>query len=214
MKIFVAVPTHDRRIMAETVRSLLNEQAAASLCGHELHFGFIPGGSLITHARNQCAAEFLATDCDCMMFVDSDVAWEPGAILKLATSGEEFVGGAYRYKADEEDYPVAWIPKPEIWSDANGFIEVKALPGGFLCLQRSVFEKLKAHWPEREYHFYGTTYHAFFHCPPGNGEDGAFCVDWGTIGGKVWLDPSLTLSHCEGGKKYTGHIGNWLRSRT
>ncbi len=38
----------------------------------------------------------------------------------------------------------------------------------------------------------------------------AFCALWRSIGGKVWLDPDLTLTHTGGNPSYTGRIGDWL----
>lgn len=214
MKVFVAIPAYDRKVCVETVRSLLNEQGAASIVGIELQIAFVPGCSLITHARNQAVADFLASDCDRMVFLDSDIAWEPGELLKIASHPVDFVGGAYRFKSPDEGYPVAWLGNGgEPLYTVNGLIAVRGLPGGFLSLSRNVFEKLKAAFPDRAYFHFGRLYHAFFHCPPGDGEDGAFCTDWRSIGGDVWLDPELSLTHVEGATNYAGHIGKWIKSQ-
>ena len=212
MKILVAIPAYDRKITVETARALLNEQAAAALTGDEVSVRFVPGCSLITQARNHAVRDFILSDADKMVFVDSDVAWEPGSVIKLAKYEEDFVGGGYRYKAEEENYPVGFLPKP-VFPKENGLIEVASLPGGFLALSRNVFDRLRAAHKNRGYRFQDLNFHAFFHCPPGDGEDGAFCRDWTDLGEKIWLDPNLTLTHVEGGKKYTGNIGEWLRKK-
>jgi hypothetical protein len=214
MRIFAVVPAYDRKIHVETARSLLNEQGAARAAGVELQTAFVPGCSLITQARNQAVAEFLKSDADRMVFIDSDLEWEPGALLKIAAAPVDFCGGAYRYKSEPEGYPVSWLDRPELWADPKtGLIEVAMLPGGFISLSRSVFGRLKEAHPDRRYSFHGEVFQAFFHCPPGDGEDGAFCRDWRDAGGQIWLDPTLTLTHVDGAQKYTGNIGNWLRSR-
>lgn len=216
MKLLVAIPAYDRKVTCETARSLLHEQGAASALGIEMRTLFIPGSSLITQARNQAVKEFFDSGADKMIFVDSDVAWEVGSIIKIASHPVDFCGGAYRYKDEAEGYPVAWLEdRAELWADLEtGLLEVAMLPGGFLSLTRNVFERLAKAHPERVYSFHGHPFHAFFHCPPGDGEDGAFCRDWRNIGGQIWLDPELTLTHVEGPKKYTGCIGNWLKGRT
>lgn len=214
MKIHVAIPAYDRKIGCETARSLLNEQGAASLAGVELRVSFVPGSSLITQARNQAARDFIDSDADRMVFVDADVAWEPGALIRIASHPVDFCGGAYRYKDQLEGYPVGWLDKPDLWADpATGLLEVAMLPGGFLSLSREVFTRLSKAHPDRAYSFHGHTFFAFFHCPPGDGEDGAFCRDWRDAGGQIWLDPTLTLTHVDGGRQYTGCIGRWLKSR-
>jgi hypothetical protein len=81
-------------------------------------------------ARNQMVGDFLASDADKLVFIDSDVSWEPGSILKLAMHKADFVGGAYRLKQDEEAYPVEWVdPKGELWAK-DGLLEVAHLPAG------------------------------------------------------------------------------------
>jgi hypothetical protein len=147
--------------------------------------------------------------------VDADVSWEPGALIKLALQPVEFVGGCYRHKRDIESYPLGLImERPVLMADPDTqLLEVAHVPGGFLSVSRSVFEKLAAAFPARSYEHGGRKFHAFFHVPPGGGEDGAFCDDWRSIGGQVWLDPELTLTHSEGARSYAGHVGNWLKAR-
>lgn len=213
MRVFIAIPAYDRKISVETARSLWNEQAVAVGAGVDLQVSFAPGNSLITHARNQCVREFIQSGADRLVFVDSDVAWEPGDLLKVASRPEDFVGGGYRYKDDKAGYPVHFLSETPLL-DANGLIEVGAVPGGFLSLSRNVFDVLFKADTSRGYEFHGLTFWAFFHCPPGDGEDGAFCRDWRNAGGKVWLHPDLTLHHVDAaGRKYSGNIGQWLRAR-
>jgi len=211
MRVFVAIPTLDRRITCETAASLLQEQVAARESGDELVVGFAPGCSLITQARNHLVRDFMQSDCARMVFVDSDVAWEPGALLSIARRSEPFVGGAYRYKDDAEGYPVHFLECRDVAE--SGMVEVAMLPGGFLSLSRDVFATLfRETGAAGQYAFSGFNFYAFFHCPRGDGEDGAFCRDWRDAGGKVWLDPLLTLTHVDAaGRKYTGNIGQWMK---
>lgn len=213
MKLFVAIPLADGRLTAETCRALLNEQGAAMLLGIDMTVNFVTCSG-IAFARNQAVSEFLATDCDRLMFVDSDVGWQPGDLIKIALRPQEFVGGAYRYRQEPEGYPVEWLDRAELRADAeSGLLEVACLPGGFLALHRTVFDKMRAAFPAREYLSHGRQFYGFFHMPPGKGEDGTFCLEWRSIGGSVWLDPELTLLHVDGTRTFTGCIGDWLRAR-
>src|SRR5882762_2773386 len=74
-------------------------------------------------------------------------------------------------------------------------------------LRENMFERLRDGHPERACSHQGEALHAFFHCPYGGGEDGAFCPDWRAAGGQIWLDPELTLTHVDGGRSFTGRIG-------
>lgn len=218
MRLFVGIPAYDGKVGIETVRSLLNEQRAAVLLGWEIQACLLPGCSLITMGRNQIVADFLASDCDRMVFVDADVSWEAGDLLKLASHPVEVVGGAYRYKKGVEDYPVRWLARAELWADPKtGLLEVESVPGGFLAISRAAFDALQQAHPERAYEHEGRRFHGFFHAPVEAGriwgEDTAFCHDWRQAGGQVWLDPELRLTHTGGLQNFEGCVGNWLRSR-
>ncbi len=216
MRVFVAIPAYDRKICCETATALLSEQAVANAAGIEMQVCFLPGSCYVDKARNQLVREFLESDADRLVFIDADVAWEPGALLKIATAKPDFVGGCYRHKRDEETYPIEWIAeRDELWSDEEtGLIEVSALPGGFLSLSRDVFTKLREAHPDRAYAHEGHVFHAYFHQPIGWGEDGRFCAEGRAIGGEVWLDPLLNLNHVDAaGRHHWGNIGAWLRRR-
>jgi len=218
LRLFVAIPAYDGKVGIETVRSLLNEQRAAALLDIELQVGLLPGCSLITMGRNQLVADFLASDCDRLVFVDADVSWNPGELLKLASHPVDVVGGAYRYKKPAEDYPIRWLERDELWADPEtGLLEVDSVPGGFLAISRKAFEVLREAHPGRAYEHEGRAFHGYFHAPVEAGriwgEDTAFCNDWRKAGGQVWLDPELHLTRTGGLQQFAGCVGDWLRSR-
>lgn len=218
MKILVAIPVYDGKLMIEVVRCLLNEQTIASASGDELSIRFLSSCSHPAMGRNQLAQDFLDSDADRLVYLDADVTFEPGSLIKIAHSPVDFVGGAYRFKMDEEKYPVGWFPGGQVPMNRIGLCLVSTLPGGFLSLSRKVFETLKEKFPEREYQHFGKTSHAFFSMPFKGGylcgEDSNFCIEWQECGGQVWLDPELELTHWDFNKPYVGHIGKWLKSRS
>jgi len=215
--IFVAIPAYDGKLHIETVRSLLNEQAAAQSLGVELHVAFLPGCSLITHARNQLAQDFLDSKADRLVFIDADVAWEVGSLLKLASYPVDVVGGCYRLKQAEENYPVVFKGSGMVETNEHELLEVTSLPGGFLAISRNALVRLRKANPDRAYSHYGRDYHGWFHAPIGNGfmlgEDSAFCMDWTSLGEKLWVDAEMELTHVGGTNRYTGRMGDWLRNR-
>lgn len=215
MKIFVAIPVYDAKVPVHLVACLLQEQQVASLMGDEIQFVFLPACGVPAAGRNQLADDFLKSGFDRLVFVDADVTFEMGALVKIAHAKEDLVGGAYRFKLAEESYPVLWLGG-DLWANENGLLEVRALPTGFLSISRTVLEKLKEAKPRAHTHL-GRTLECFFHYPFKEGhlfsEDTAFCDDWREIGGKVWLDPEITLTHWDFNNPYVGHIGRWLKSR-
>lgn len=212
MKLYVAVPAYEGKVTIETARSLLDEQVAATLQGVDMSIQFVPGGSLVTTVRDRIASDFLKSGADKLVFIDADVSWELGDLIRLASHSVDFVGGCYRYKQEPEGYPIQFLDKEELWADPEtGLLEVAALPAGFLCISRAVFEQLETTFPLRKYEHQGHAMHGFFWAPPGGGEDGMFCNEWRSIGGKVWLEPRLTLTHTGGSRDFVGNIGNWLK---
>jgi hypothetical protein len=217
VKIVVAIPTYDGKLQIEVVRCLLDERVLAGQTGDDLKVQFLPSCSHAAMGRNQLAQEFMDSDADRLIFLDADVSFEPGALLKLAHHKADFVGGAYRFKNDTEAYPVMWLHEKELWTNADGLMCVAALPGGFLSLSRKVFEDLQAAHPERKYSHQGKEFHCHFQMlfTEGTiyGEDTFFCKEWRDLGNKVFLDPEITLTHWHFNKPYVGHIGNWLKNR-
>lgn len=218
MKILVAIPVYDGKLPVETVRCLLNEKMIAFGNGDEIQVLFLPNCSHAAMGRNQLVQNFMDSECERLIFLDADVTCELGAISKIAHRKADFVGGAYRFKIDSESYPVGWKEDvKDLWANEEGLLEVNSLPGGFLSLSRKVFESLKAAHPEREYEHFGKTAHCYFQMRFENGslygEDSFFCKEWRDIGGKVFLDPEIIITHWEFNKPYVGHIGNWLKNR-
>ena len=124
MKIFVAIPVFDGKLPVEVVRAILNEQTIASMSGDELSFCFLPNCSHAAMGRNQLAQNFIDSDADRLVFLDADVTFSEGSILKIARHPVDFVGGAYRYKFETENYPVGWLDKKELWANLNELVKL------------------------------------------------------------------------------------------
>lgn len=219
MKILVAIPVYDGKLPVETARCLLNEKAVAHGFGDDIIVEFLPGCSHPAMGRNQLADAFLKSDCERIVFLDSDVSFAPGSILKIAHMPHDFVGGAYRFKLNDENYPVGWDDsKTDLHADKYGLLEVTSVPGGLMSLSRKVFESIREAHPERYFEHMGKKLFCYFMMPYKYGhlcgEDSHFCMEWRETGGKVYLDPELTLTHWDfSPKPYVGHIGNWLKNR-
>lgn len=216
MKIFVAVPIYDGSLHALVAKCLMEEHAVAKGVGDELLVKFLPGCSHPAMGRNQLAKDFMDSDCERMFFLDADLTWEIGEIIKLARCPWDFVGGCYRYKKHAEGYPIGWLPKDEQRpAPHKDLIEVATIPGGFMSLSRKVFETLEAKHPERKYEHWGNHAFCHFEMPFKDGrlwgEDSSFCKRWREAGGRIYLKPDITLAHwdfCP--TPYLGNMTKWL----
>lgn len=218
MKILVAMLSYDGKIDVDVALNMVNEKAVSLMLGDDLVFEVLRGSSHLASARNQMAKAFMESDCDRLVFLDSDLLWEAGSISKIARFPQEFVGGCYRYKSAKEGYPVTWLDDPDgkgLFSNENGLIEVASVPTGFLSLSRTVFAKMVLNDPNRIYFHQGHELFAYFEMPYDQKqlwqEDAHFCRSWRELGGKVFLDPMLKFSHLNFAPiAYTGCIGEFL----
>jgi uncharacterized FlaG/YvyC family protein len=76
-KLFVATPMYGGMSHGLYVKSCLDLQTVMMRYGIEVKFSFLFNESLITRARNYLVDEFLRTDFTHMLFIDSDIHFDP-----------------------------------------------------------------------------------------------------------------------------------------
>lgn len=172
----IVTPCHDGKFFHNYVTSLLNLQHTALHLGLRLQFLLMQGESLITRARNNCVATFLANpEWTHLFWIDSDIGFEPEAALRLLRADYDIAAGVYPLK--REDWPEKGLPenmtyeqflanfqrytvnarvengldKLDIHIQKDGFIEMSEAPTGFMVIKRAVFEKLMEQYPELKY---------------------------------------------------------------
>jgi hypothetical protein len=218
-KVMVAIPAYSGTIHFGTFRSLMADLFTLASRGDTAEVHDECGNALIADARALIVAQFLASDAEQLIFVDSDVSWEAGALVKLIDAPVDFVAGIYPQRKDPINYCVKWLDKPELQA-VDGLLEVAGVPAGFMRLSRSMLEKMVEQYPDSEYYSENApdkrAWALFADYRIGKhkmGEDYSFCRRWTDMGGKVWIDPEIRMGHC-GYKTFTGHLGEWLKGRT
>lgn len=147
-----------------------------------------------------------------VMFVDSDIMFEPADVLALVQEDVEVIGGGYPKK----NLPIDYVINPSVdgFQD-EGKIEVMRLGTGFLLIKRHVFSRIAEASPHLKYvddcgldPSLNPYLYAYFDCglAPGHNvymsEDWMFCNRWRDLGGKVYLSKRFAL----------GHVGTFLFS--
>lgn len=200
------------------MRSVLTDLLALHARGDAVTIFDESGNAMIGDCRAVIVAQFLASEATDLIFVDSDVVWEAGTLLKLVDAPVDFVAAIYPQRKDPINYCVSWLDKPDLVAE-DGLLEVQGVPAGCMRLSRAMLEKMVAHYPDTQFHCDAapndTAYDLFGAYRIGKlkfGEDYSFCRRWRDIGGKVWIDPKIRMGHV-GFKTFEGHIGNWLRDR-
>ena len=96
--------------------------------------------------------------------------------------------------------------------DKNNLMEVEAVGTGFLRISKNALEQI---WDDSpEYTNENKKCRMVFDIQIIDGdlvsEDNIFCQKWRKLGGKVYIDPSMTCNHI-GAKKYSGNFLDFLQ---
>ena len=82
-KLFVATPMYGGMAHGLYLKSCLDLQGIMSRYGVDVKFSFLFNESLITRARNYLVDEFLRSDCTHLLFLDSDIHYNPQDVVAL-----------------------------------------------------------------------------------------------------------------------------------
>ena len=149
-------------------------------------------------AMNKATADFLASDADEMVVIDTDVVFSREHLAFLLEHDEPLVFGLYPKKQPGLEFPVVPLaenPAP-FALDGSPLREVARCARGFMRVHRSVFEKLKPHVPSFIDAQTGKTEYVFWqNLPGGHSEDFAFCDLWRSIGGRILVDRRICAQH-------------------
>ena len=105
----IMTPSHDGKYFHNYTVSLLNLVIEAQKIGMSLQVVLHRGESLITRARNDCVAKFLANPQWTHLFwIDSDIGFSIEAALRLLLSDHDIAAGVYPLK--RENWPAEGIP--------------------------------------------------------------------------------------------------------
>lgn len=243
----IMTPSHDGKFFRNYVTSLLTFTIEAERRGMPMQVFMLEGESLVTRARNNCVAEFLANPQWTHLFwIDSDIGFSAEAAFRLLLSGYDIAAGVYPLK--RETWPQEGLPQGttqqqyetnyarytvnakvadgsnqvNLEIQADGFMRMEEAPTGFMVIKRSVFERLIASYPERNYvpDSIGVPdrglHYRFFDVmvDPDTrrylSEDYGFCRLWSGLGESVYIDANSNLTH-QGSKLYGGDFATSLQ---
>ena len=229
MKLFIPLICYNHTCNAEWMMSILKFTISAREAGLDCTFYPIFFESLVSRARNAAVAYFLADKENThLLFIDSDIMFEPEDIYKLLQADKEVIAGMYPKKyivwdrlkknpdAERVDFPIGG----EIKVTEDNYIESNYLPTGFLMIKRETIQKLTAQHPELKYKndidgymSAGDNFYNLFQVGIKNGiyesEDWGFFSLWKEAGGQVLVHPDINLKHV-GWHNYEGNLVNYL----
>jgi hypothetical protein len=172
-KLFVATPMYGGMANGLYVKSSLDLQAVMSRYGVETKFSFLFNESLITRARNYLVDEFLRSDCTHLLFIDSDIHYDPRDVIALMALDKDVIGAPYPKKsinwgniaAAARKHPnldpkeletlvgeyVFNVVKGTSQFQVTEPLEVMEIGTGFMMVKRDVFGKYAEAYPEYRY---------------------------------------------------------------
>lgn len=209
-KVLIGTPAYDGRVDVWFANSLVNtiRMTPEDTVIIPVYMAY---DSLIQRARNDLVKLALDEDFDDLIFIDSDQEWNPEWVIKLLNHDADVVGGTVVKKSDIAQFNVKALDSG-LKLEENGLMEVTCVGTGFLRISR---QALKDVWEiSQEYENEGRICRMVFDVKVIDGklvsEDNVFCNKWRDLGGKVYIDPSMTCNHI-GVKKYVGNFQEYLK---
>jgi hypothetical protein len=178
-KLFVATPMYGGACAGMYARSIADLSAICAKYEIPLQLYYLFNESLITRARNYCVDEFLRSDATHLMFIDSDIGFNPQdviALLALQTDESEYdiIGGPYPKKciswekikiavdkgfADEDPNNLEKFVGDYVFNPKGGAkeipinapVEVMEMGTGFMMIRRKTFDVYKEAFPHLSY---------------------------------------------------------------
>ncbi len=175
-KLFVATPMYGGMCYGGYTQSMINLAIACVRYGVEMRVYNIFNESLITRARAYCAQAFLDSDCTHLLFIDSDITFDPDSVLTLLAlqsdeSPYDVIAGPYPKKCISWEKIKQAVDKGAADTDPNNLekfvgdyvfnlaggqtqmqlnepVEVMETGTGFMMIRRKTFEDFRVAYPE------------------------------------------------------------------
>jgi glycosyltransferase involved in cell wall biosynthesis len=212
-RVLIGTPCYDGKLEVWYVNGLIETIRQSMLRGIEIFPIWLSYDALIQRARNDLISLALGMECDDLIFIDSDIEWQPDWIFKLLEYPVDVVGGTYPKKGDAELYVVKLLDTNKQPNNLTGLIEVDGLGAGFLRFSRRAIQWLWDNSESYEEKEYNKIRKMIFEVVVRNNdlisEDIWVCEKLKSAGISTWLDPQMTCNHI-GMKKYTGNFNQWL----
>ena len=178
-KLFLATPMYGGQCAGMFARSVADLSAMCTHYGIPLQMYFLFNESLITRARNYCVDEFMRSDATHLMFIDSDIGFNPNDVIALMAlsrddSPYDIIGGPYPKKciswekiklavdkgvADKDPNVLEKFVGDYVFNPKGGSgsipigepVEVLEIGTGFMMARKNTFQKFSEAFPQYSY---------------------------------------------------------------
>ena len=146
-KILIGTPAHGGICHTAYTESLLHTIMLLSQHGIESRIKFI-NNQIVTRARNIICSIFMEDDSYThLLFIDSDVQWNPKYVLHLLEHQKECVIGVYPNKGyTKKDSQIILKPSSAFFEpriEIDNLVKIKLAATGFMLLEKSALKKIE-----------------------------------------------------------------------
>ena len=221
-KIFLPFMSYGGMVHTDYMTSVLELSRCLYGAGVGVCFTTIKCESLVSRGRNGAVALFLQSDATHILFIDTDLKFDPKAVLAMLQLNVGMVGGTYPKKAvDDSAYGMSFANSGRVQpTKVDGVYLVDYLPGGFMLIQRSTIEKIQDSGCVAKYTNNLPMYESvegsrsehydLFPCPIVNGiylsEDYGFCDACKRAEVPVFMYSNVTFTHYANNYPFEGNF--------
>ena len=206
-RILIGSPSLDGRVDAWFCFAVQELSKQGIFSNIDFSISLLSYESILPMARNELLMQAIQGNFDGLLFLDSDVYCNPGAILEIIASDKDVVNVPTVKKTDVERYDISFqgIPEPAEWLKAETvstsclYLSKKALT----ALDQNSSQIVFRDKPLKNICQYDFAGGAFI------GEDIYLCHKLKTLGFDIWVNTNSTCMHI-GPKVYTGNFRKML----
>jgi hypothetical protein len=204
----IGTPAYANRVSTPYVRSLINAMQALVSLGMQVTWLCHGNVAAVPRIRNRIVAEAIQHEVDDLVFIDSDIGYEPQTLVRLLTHDVPIVGGVMPTPTEEfgqKKFPFRPLGNVGHLVLENGLAKVAGLPTAFLRIRGDALREMATRaptvWTKGVDHPVPLLFdYTLQPIGPGGsmvhaGEDFSFCIWAMEQGWYIHLDPYLRLWH-------------------
>lgn len=211
-QVMIACPSYDGRVGVFWTNALSETIKIGLVNGIDISPYFVAYDALIQRARNDIFKAAYDSGVDDLLFIDSDVDWNPVDVFRILSHDAPIVAAPVVKKGDVETYSVKLTGRWEVHE--NGLVPVEGVATGFMRVRRDAIEQI---WDASEEYVEwgrGIPKRMVFEVKLIDGdlwsEDIVFCDKWRRLGGTVYVDPLINCGHT-GDKRWISNFYEWTK---
>lgn len=231
-KVIFCTPFYEMKGYSPYIHSMFYTVRALQSMNIWCEFWELSGDSYVDRAKNTLFNKFLEDpDATDLFMIDSDMQWNPDAVLKMIMLPDSIVLGSYPQKNSWGQWTTTpkvvkneegtYHPQGRILQDGSALIQAEYLAGGFMRIRRDVLQKYRDTYVEDQYQDPSAdpssparVYTNFFICEIKDrlrwGEDRFFGRRLQELGYMCMVYPNIDFTHY-GVKGWSGNFDRWLR---